>query len=333
MMKTIAYVTGTRADYELMRGLLNKISKKYKLNLYTATDLIDKPGKLMSDLIKVFTKNKADLLLIEGDRPEALVTAFAGLLTNTPIAHLSGGDISGHRDNKIRYSITALADYHLPGTTTSAVRLLKQGISPDKIFVTGHLMNTKTVTKKELDKVMGFNVDKDTIIVLQHPVTGQEAQAGEQMSETLKAVLSIEKPTKLLTVIPRVVIIHPNSDPGSEEIIKVIESYNMDNRFEVHKNIPGKMFSTLMKHSGVLIGNSSCGITEAPYWNLPVVNVGNRQEGRERADNIIEAPHNTGKIIDAIRKAKKLRMKYNPYNPRQAETNTMRIIKNILKRR
>lgn len=350
MKRKILYVSGTRADYELMKGTLKAISKDESLKLqlivtgmhllhsrgrsienirkdFEITKIIpaQQTGELLTELNRVLNKLKPDIILVLGDRLEALLTATAGVMNNIPVFHLSGGDVSGNRDDSFRHAITKLSHIHMPGTNKSANRIIFMGEESWRVKVVGHIMNKEVLTNGRLNEFMKFKVDKNTIIVLQHPVTTEADKAKEQMTAIMNAVITVANARKC-----QVVVIYPNDDAGSEEIIRVIRLHEKIPLIHTYKNLPGIIFSSLMKYGGVLIGNSSAGITEAPYYNLPVINVGSRQEGRERADNIWDRPNKARELESALVHIFLYgkRASYNPYDGKDVENNILKILKN-----
>jgi len=242
---------------------------------------------------KVLKKINPDILLIEGDRYEALSATIGGAFLGIPIAHVSGGDVSGSIDDSIRHSITKFADIHFPGTDKSAERIIKMGEDPKNVFMVGTpgIEHSGLAPKKVL-KRFGL-INKPIILVVQHSVTTEANKAGFQMKETMRAVSELKEQT---------IVVYPNNDPGSKSVVKEIEKYGKNKNIKSYKNISRNYFLGLMDVASVMIGNSSAGITEAPLFNLPVVNIGSRQKGRERAHNIYDVGHDHKKIIAIIRK-------------------------------
>jgi UDP-hydrolysing UDP-N-acetyl-D-glucosamine 2-epimerase len=139
-----------------------------------------------------------------------------------------------------------------------------------------------------------LELSKPILLVIQHPVTGESNEAGTQIRETMEAVREMGYQT---------IVIYPNADAGGRKMIKVIEEYRKYPFIQIYKNLPHKVYLSLMKIANVMIGNSSSGIIEAPSLHLPAVNIGTRQKGRERADNLIEVDYSRDQIKKAIRKA------------------------------
>jgi UDP-hydrolysing UDP-N-acetyl-D-glucosamine 2-epimerase len=184
------------------------------------------------------------------------------------------------------------------------------------------ILNEPLLSPKTLGKKLGLDLSRPLILVVQHPVTTQVDEAPKQMRETLEAIVEIGYPT---------VVVYPNADAGGRRMIEVIKEYEKYPFIETHKSLPRKEYLSLMKVASVMVGNSSSGIVEAPSFGLPAVNIGIRQEGRERGENVIDVEHNKKEIVRAIQKAlkddiflKKVKKCENPYGdgktgPRIAE--------------
>jgi len=325
--RKILYITATRAEYGLMSSTLKAIDNHPKLELelvVTGTHLSGKFGLTIEEILKdnfkihevkipevkdnlTMAKSFGEavirlseaireinpcIVLIEADRYEGLAGAVAGAFLNIPVAHVSGGDVSGSIDESIRHSITKFAHLHFPGTEKSAQRIIKMGEKEKYVFMVG-TPGLEDIEKdsKEIAEKFNLNLEKPIILVLQHPVTTESDKAGTQMAETMAAVSKLKE---------QAIVIYPNNDPGSEEMIKEIEKYRDDN-LKIYKNISRHNFLALMKAATVMVGNSSAGIVEAPKFNLPVVNIGSRQENRERAGNIYDVEHNGQKIYSTVK--------------------------------
>lgn len=361
--RKIIYITGTRADFGLMSSILYEINNNPELDLslivtsmhlskkhgYTIDlvknsglkidgiiELFDERtnsnkemacslGKAIIDFTKSFERIKPEIIIVEGDRFEALAAAISGAFLNIAVVHVSGGDVSKSIDNSIRHAITKFAHIHLPGTNKSAERLIKMGEAPWRVHMVGTPINKNVCTKKELESLFKLDFSKPIILVIQHPVTTQSDKAAEQMKETMEAIKELNEQT---------IVIYPNTDAGGDEIITVIESYKSLNNLVAIPNVSSEKFMGLLKYSSVIVGNSSAGIVESSYFNTPCVNIGIRQEGRERAGNIIDANHKKKDIINAIKKALTIQFKENsidnnPYKFEGVEKRIVEILVNL----
>lgn len=338
----IIYLTGTRAEYGLMKETLKELNKKFDLKIIaTGTHLLkkfgytinnirrdnfsiiseinlpynendprsmaDNIGKLIPHVTKVLSQVKPDLVLVEGDRGEQLSIAIAAATMNIPIAHTSGGVISKSIDDSYRNAITKLAHIHLVPTKKAAKRIAFMNEESWRIHVVGTPINLQ-FSDIDIYQKLDLKKDEPLLLVLQHPISTQFKQSAKQMMETLEAIKHLEYQT---------IIIYPNSDAGSKQMIDIIEKYRKLSFVKIFKNLDNDVFMNLLKKTDVLIGNSSAGIVEAPFFKIPVVNIGIRQNGREAGNNVINANHNKNEIRKAIRKAltKKFRQSIckNPY--------------------
>ena len=250
--------------------------------------------------LKYLEEIKPEILVILGDRIEALAATIAAVYMNIPVAHLHGGEKSkAGIDESVRHAITKFANIHFPATQQSAERIIKMGETENHVFIVGApcldtILSLKTVSPAEIEKKFDLDLEKPFILVVQHPVTTELEKVESQIIETLEAIKNLQYQT---------IIIYPNSDAGGRIIIKHIEK-NRDLPFlKIWKNMPQEDYFSLLKHASVMVGNSSSGIIESSSFKLPVVNLGIRQEGRERSNNVIDAGHDRREILAAIQKA------------------------------
>lgn len=359
----IAVVTGTRAEYGISKPLLVKIKNfpGFKLELIiTGIHLLKQYGLTIREIkqdgfaagnqvimygknekaggyygealgqgvinfTKLFLKIKPDFLIVLGDRLEPLAATLAAANLIIPIIHIHGGEKtnSGCIDESIRHAITRFAHIHLVSTEQSRQRLIKMGEEPWRIFRVGALgqesfLNSPKIKREVLFGRFRLDSKQKLILCLFNPVIFEAEKMEKQMGEVMSAVkqLGIQS-----------IIIYPNNDVGAEAIIKVINRHRNLPFVKIYPNLNHEDYVNLLKHADVLIGNSSSGIIEAPSINLPVVNIGLRNTGREHGDNIIFVDPGKDEIIKAIEKAvydekfrRKLRQGKNPYgDPKTAE--------------
>jgi GDP/UDP-N,N'-diacetylbacillosamine 2-epimerase (hydrolysing) len=335
-MKRIVYVTGSRAEYGRMRSTLRAIqaSPNLKLSLivvgmhlskefgYTINEVeqdrfrIDakletiQPSDSGIGMAKAFSvsvsliasaleRKKYDIILILGDRGDMLAAAMVGAHMNIPTAHIGGGYISGSIDDRIRDAITIFSEIHFTANEKTAKRVIDLGANPSNVYVVGApdldaILNREFASSSEvIDK---FNLDptKPILLVSQHPVTTEVKNAAEQMRETMEAVTEMGA---------QAVVTYPNADAGGRRMTRVINEYKRFSQIHVYRNISYFLYLGLMDIADVLVGNSSAGVIEAPSFGLPVINIGNRQEGREKAENVIEVGYDRKEILEAIIKA------------------------------
>jgi GDP/UDP-N,N'-diacetylbacillosamine 2-epimerase (hydrolysing) len=268
----------------------------------TGYDMAKSLGGEIIGFSKVFKKLKPDLNLILGDRDEMLASSVAAYHMNIPNAHIHGGDKSGGIDEYTRHAITKISNIHFVATKKSKDRVIKMGENPNYIFNTGspsldEIIPNNITSKKFLEKKYHLDFKKDVILLLQHPVTTEINLSENQIINTLKALVQINK---------QVIAILPNSDAGYNAIFNNLIKYSKKYDFiKTVKSIPRSDYLGILNNCKLLIGNSSSGIIEASFLHTPVVNIGIRQKNRERLDNVIDTSNIKSDIIIGINKALK----------------------------
>lgn len=332
-MKKIVVVTGTRAEYGYLKPLMHAIDKERELQLVpiiTGMHLIsdfgdtykivqkDFPKSVKIDMtlngdslkdmadylstgIKNFTEylneNRPDMIVVLGDRSESLAAGLAAMYLNIPIAHINGGDVTGFTiDESIRHIITKIAHIHFAHTKLNAERIKKMGEEKKRIFVTGALtldtiLNTKISSKDEIFKKYNLDSNKTTFLVIQHPITTLDDKGYSEMKELFLALDTLKEQT---------IVIYPNCDAGSKRLIDLLESYRDKQYIHIFKNLPHEEYLSLMKSVDLMMGNSSSGIIESPSFKIPVINIGKRQQGREKSENIVDVESDKNKLLKAI---------------------------------
>jgi len=332
-MRKIAVVTGTRAEYGPLRLLMKAIAKNKELELiplitgmhllpeYGNTyKLVEKefsqslkiPMSLDGDTLKdmafylssgiknfatYFSKNPPDIVVVTADRSEQLAAALAALYLNIPIAHINGGDVSGGTiDESIRHAITKITHIHLAYTKTNAERIRKMGEEKNRIYITGTLaveaiLKTKLKSRNEIFSAYNLDPQKTTFLVVQHPITILKDKGYSEMKELFLALNILKEQT---------IIVYPNCDAGGKKFITLIEKHRNRKYLHIFKNLPHEDYLSFMKSVDVMIGNSSSGIVEAPTLKIPVINIGDRQRGRERSKNILDVKPTKDKIIKSV---------------------------------
>jgi GDP/UDP-N,N'-diacetylbacillosamine 2-epimerase (hydrolysing) len=256
----------------------------------------------LQGLIQTVSRLKPDILLVLGDREEAMTTALVGAYMNVPVAHIGGGDrVVGNVDDQIRHAVTKLSHLHFATNAESAQRIVKLGEQEFRVFNTGNpgldrFIKVPTIQLNELSQRLGFSLENNEpfVMMLQHVISSEFDQAYEQIKASLDAVAEMGLKT---------IVIHPNSDAGSQQLVRAISEYRALPFIHVAINIPRLEFVNLMRNTSCLLGNSSAGILEAPFLKLPVINVGNRQIGRMHAENVQFVPHEKTAIVAALKLA------------------------------
>lgn len=339
LKRSILGVTGIRSEYDIMSSVFRVIANHPNLELQlvvTGAHLSDAYGRTVDEiradglvvadeiqsllngdqaafrvkgmaiqlqgLVQTVSRVKPDLLLVLGDREEAMTTALVGAYMNIPVAHIAGGDrVVGNVDDQVRHAVTKLAHIHLVTNLESAARIARLGEQPFRIFNVGNpgldrLLDVPQMDAVALSASLGFPIvdGAPLVLVIQHVISTEIDQAHDQMAITLEAVRDLGLPT---------VLSYPNSDAGGQQMIKAIREFEVLPNLHTAKNIPRLEFVNLMRRASCLLGNSSAGILEAPLLKLPVVNVGNRQKGRLHAENVQFVSHDRPQIIEAVRRA------------------------------
>lgn len=335
-VQRVCVITGTRAEYGLLKPVIREIhSSGLELRLVVAgMHLSHEFGNTVSDIegdgfhigayidmglsrdtnaamtksigIGIYGITQAlesldpDVVLVLGDRVEAFVGAVSGAGLNKVVAHIHGGERSkGGLDESMRHAITKFAHVHFVATERSRERVIRMGERPETIFKVGApgldpILSTKLYERRELEHRLGFSLRETFLLVVQHSVSTDPDNAPSQMRETLEAVKQIGHQT---------ILIYPNSDAGGRRMIEVIESYRSEPWLHVFPSLDHLTYLSLLKHTSVLVGNSSSGVIEAPSFHVPVVNIGIRQAGRERSTNILDVAHHRTEIQQAIQRA------------------------------
>ncbi len=300
-------------------GELENIIKKDRLKvskkLYTIIEG-DRPVTMakttaieISELSNVFENNRPDFVFAIADRYETLSVAVAASYMNIPLLHLQGGEITGSIDESVRHAISKFANIHFPATNRSKQNLIKMGENPKTIFNVGcpSIDIAKSIERKRktLNSIllkyrfsMQFKISlkniNDYIIVVQHPVTTEYSETRYQIRQTIKAISKLNIQT---------IWLWPNVDSGSDIISKELriarEKGILENTLFI-KNLSAEDFLILLNNSKCIVGNSSVGIRESSYLGVPSVNIGKRQNGREKDKNVLQTNHNSAEIIKSI---------------------------------
>ncbi len=266
-------------------------------------------GLGLAEMATVFDDLKPDVVVTIADRFETMATAVCAAYMNIPLVHVQGGEISGSIDEKVRHAVTKLADIHFVATDKAAERVTRMGERAEAVFVTGcpsidlakEAITHSAMTFEKFFETYGgvgsnFDVSSGYIVVLQHPVTTEFQEARQHIEETLHAVSESGMPTLWFW---------PNVDAGSDgtsQGIRIFREYHELPNVHFFRNLPPDVFIQTVYHSQCIVGNSSAGIRECAYLGVPAVNIGSRQEGRDRGANVMDVGYDRGEILDAIRK-------------------------------
>ena len=265
-------------------------------------------GLGVMELANVFYKLQPNMVITIADRFETIATSIAASYQNIPLVHIQGGEVTGNIDEKVRHANTKLADIHLVASENARNRVIKLGEHPEKVFNTGcpSIDIARSIKEKPaldfdpIEKYGGvgalIDTQSDYLVVMQHPVTTEYQSAKEDVLKTLEVIHDLGVPTFWFW---------PNVDAGSDGTSNGIrsfrESVNPQN-IRFFKNMEPQDFLKLLVNSKCLIGNSSVGIRECAYLGVPVVNIGTRQNGRDRGNNVLDVAYEKLAIAQAIKK-------------------------------
>lgn len=372
-MRKISVVTGSRAEYGLLYWIMKGIQKDPELELQvivTGMHLspefgltvreIEKDGFRITEKVemllssdtemaiatsmglgmigfaKAYERLKPDLLVVLGDRFEILSAVAAAVPFRIPIAHIHGGESTeGAMDESFRHAITKMSHIHFPATQHYADRIIQMGESPERVYCFGapgldNVFKLPLFDKERLYQTLEIPEDKKIGIVTCHPVTLEKDTAEFQMSVILEALRDFSSIYWVFT--------HPNADTGGRVVIRMINDFIRESpdKGKIFTSLGQQNYLSLLKHAAVMVGNSSSGLTEAPSFELPVVNIGDRQKGRVRAKNVIDLPvWERNKIVSVIKKAisrnfrGSLKGLKNPYGDGNASARIIEVLKKV----
>jgi GDP/UDP-N,N'-diacetylbacillosamine 2-epimerase (hydrolysing) len=323
-IKEDGFIIADKIDYLLMTNRKTQRAKGMGILTYALTQTVD--------------RENPDFLLVIGDREEAIATAVVGNYLDVLVAHVGGGDPAfSNADDPMRFAVSKLAHIHFTMAKPYANNLVKVGEEKFRVFFTGNpsyenIKNIPSISLAKISKFLNFDITNTPYItIIKHPLSSQKEESAHQMKVTLQAVKEFCQANGV-----KAVGIYPNTDPGAADIVKAIETYRNDPHVRFHKTLPREIFVNLMRNASALIGNSSMGILEAPFYRLPAVNVGNRQKGRLNAGNVEFVGYNIPVIKKALSKAcfdKKYRQKVrgltNPYGDANAAEKIRKILSGI----
>jgi UDP-N-acetylglucosamine 2-epimerase (hydrolysing) len=245
-------------------------------------------------------ENKPDLLIVHGDRPEALAGAISGALSNTRVVHIEGGELSGTIDGVIRHAVSKLSHIHLVANEEARKRLVQLGEDSNTIHIIGSpdldiMLSPSLPTLAEAKSRYEIEFDSYFIAIF-HPVTTDLDASAFAAAEFVSGLIDSGE---------NFIVIHPNNDTGFEQIISEYERLSMHNtRFRQFKSLRFEHFLVLLKNAQGIVGNSSAGIREAPLYGVPSIDIGDRQRGRHESESILQVPALANEIVAAMQRAK-----------------------------
>lgn len=270
----------------------------------TPVTMAKSTGLAIIELATIFENLKPDIVLTVADRYETMATAVASAYMNIPLAHTQGGEVTGSIDESVRHAITKLAHVHFPTTEMSRERLIRMGEDPARIFMTGcpsidAIASIDLTIPKDFFARTGVGGPIDPgsryLLVVQHPVTTEYEEAAAQVDGTIEAIRRLKHPT---------VWLWPNVDAGSDVISKRLRVFRERERpayLHLYRNFSVEDYARVMASSGCVVGNTSSSLREGAFLGAPAVNIGTRQQGRERAGNVIDVDYSADAIERAIR--------------------------------
>ncbi len=339
MVKKVAIFTGNRAEYGLLHPVIRYAATDQALEtqlLISGSHLIPEFGMTVSEIddngidnivaiplperqadeketmlagfaaivergSSLLKKLRPEMILLAGDRFETFAMAVAAFYMNVPIAHLFGGDLSqgGHLDDSARHSITKLAHLHFTTNDDSFRRVIALGEERWRVFNVGSPQMDNVVSgdyslPDEIAGLLDIDADRPLILFTQHPITTESESAYDQARESLAALKQLGYQT---------IITYPCNDAGSEGIIRAINEYADTPFFRVRKSLGRRLYLGCLRIASCVVGNSSSGLMETPLFKIPAVNIGNRQAGRLKVENVIDVPCQRERIMEAIRQA------------------------------
>ncbi|MEK4027941.1 UDP-N-acetylglucosamine 2-epimerase [Pseudobacillus sp. FSL P4-0506] len=334
--RKVVFLTGTRADYGKLKSLMCEIKrhKEFELHIFvTGMHMLSKYGSTYMEVEKdgfdniykfVNTKinqgmditlsntilgfsnyvseYQPDLIVVHGDRVEALAGAIVGALNNIKVAHIEGGEVSGTIDESIRHAITKFAHIHLVSNEEAKKRIIQLGEREDSVFVIGSpdidiMFSDFLPTLEEVKEHYDIEFEEYGILMY-HPVTTELDKLKKNVSEVVDAVINSEK---------NYIVVYPNNDEGSNTILDEFERFKDNKKFKCFPSIRFESFLTLLKYSLFMIGNSSAGIREASVYGIPSIDIGSRQEGRYDpllSKSIVHVNEDSNEICKVIKKIK-----------------------------
>lgn len=329
-IKKILFLTGTRADFGKIKSLISILEQQPEFEVYVAVTgmhLQEEYGYTLLEIKRCGYKNihtfhnhthettmdltlaktieglsvylktvKPDLILVHGDRVETLAGAIVGSLNNILVAHIEGGEVSGTVDELIRHSVSKLSHIHFVSNAEAARRLKQMGEIKESIFTIGSPDIDVMFSDQLPDLTVAKNyyeIDFDLFgIVMFHPVTTEILAMDEYATHFVNALLADSH---------NYIVVFPNNDLGSKTILKAYERLKGNPRFRVFPSLRFEYFLTLLKNSQFIIGNSSAGIREAPYYGIPIINIGTRQQNRVVHADIINVDYDEKNISEALK--------------------------------
>ena len=328
-MRKIVFLTGTRADFGKLKSLISitQNSKDYEVHLFVTGmhmkslygstideikkngfdniypfinhDSIDNMDRTLAKTIDGFShfiaEIEPDLIVVHGDRVEAMAGAIVGSLNNIIVAHIEGGEVSGTIDELIRHAVSKMSHIHLVSNERAKTRLMQLGELSNSIFILGSpdldLMNPEKLPNlTEVKRYYDIEFD-DFSVAMFHPVTTEFKSVQKDVKRFVDALIDSDE---------NYIVIYPNNDMGSNEILNEYERLKGNRKVKLFPSLRFEYFLVLLKNSNYIVGNSSAGIREAPYYGVPTVDIGSRQNNRSQCASIFHANNDSKSILRSV---------------------------------
>ncbi|MDD5669793.1 MAG: UDP-N-acetylglucosamine 2-epimerase [Candidatus Omnitrophica bacterium] len=300
------------------------------LDGYNHYTMVKSLGIFLNSLADIIASERPDWIVLAGDRGEQLMGAIVGAFCYIPVAHIQAGELSGNIDGMTRHAIGKYAHLHFASNEDAALRLVKLGEEPFRVHTVGapqldELVQGLFTSKDDIQKKYAVNLNREYLLLVQHPITEEYMKAPAQIKATMEALKEFD----MLKI-----AILPNNDAGSNMVREGIEN-GRRGEFLTFSNLKREDYLGFMKYSSCIIGNSSSALIEAPIFKLPAVNLGRRQDSRIKGCNVINVPFEKDAIAQALKKAlsKEFRasLRKNCCNPYGDGRSSQQIIKILLK--
>ncbi|WP_320667172.1 UDP-N-acetylglucosamine 2-epimerase [Prochlorococcus sp. MIT 1307] len=368
---SVCVVTGTRAEYSLLRNLIHKLNEDSFFELYllvTGTHLVKRFGYTINEIIsdgipiakqididlnsdrptdisnstakglqefaKAYDEIHPDLILLLGDRYELMSSVLPACFARIPIAHIHGGELTeGLIDEAIRHSITKFSHLHFVAAEEYRRRVIQLGEDPSRVFNVGgmgidSINSIDLLSKSEVEMSLGLKLLSKSLLITYHPVTLDDEDSLRPMNEMLEALKRVQDTTLIFTM--------PNADPGNNVIFKLITNFVREKpNSYAFTSLGQKRYLSLLQYIDGVVGNSSSGLLEVPFFKKATINIGDRQKGRLQAHSVINCKPDFDSIAQALNKiysptfCMRLSEVESPYGDQGASSKIIRILKSI----
>ncbi len=334
-MRKVLFVTGTRADFGKLKPLIRVVNEMETFSseiFVTGMHLLQRFGSTWEEVVwsnlapvhpfvnqspgdrmettlartinglsSYVQESRPDLIVVHGDRVEALAGAVVGTLSNIRVAHIEGGEVSGTVDEALRHAVSKLSHWHFVSNEESRGRLLQLGEASNDIFVIGSpdidVMDSPDLPALD-EALTHYKIEWDEFgILIFHPVTTELENLERDTREMMEALVSTGD---------KIIVIESNNDSGSEVIRKVYEDFEKYDQLRFFPSMRFEYFLTILRNAKYIVGNSSAGIREAPHYGVPAINLGSRQHNRVNARLVINVDISKDAIIEGIAAASTL---------------------------